>query len=132
MRELKFRTWDTEAKLFYFYRIEQASIIVWEDIAPSLAGYVPNLQPAQQFTGLKDKNGKDIYDGDILKADDQQQPFVVKWRCAKFLIERQMHPDFGDKDYGWVIADLTDSHYFDGDETVEGTTVIGNVYEIAL
>jgi YopX protein len=126
MRELKFRTWDTEAKLFYFYRIEQASIIVWEDIAPSLVGYVPNLQPAQQFTGLKDMNGKDIYDGDILKADDQQQPFVVKWRCAKFLIERQMRPDFGDKDYGWVIADLTDSHYFDGDETVEGTTVIGN------
>jgi hypothetical protein len=40
-----------------------------------------------------------------------------------------MHPDFGDKDYGWVIADLTDSHDFDGDETVENPEVIGNIDE---
>jgi hypothetical protein len=40
-----------------------------------------------------------------------------------------MHPDLGDKDYGWLIADLTHSHYFDGDETLGDTEVIGNIYE---
>ena len=43
-----------------------------------------------------------------------------------------MHLDIGDKDYGWVIADLTDSHYSDGDETVENAEVIGNIYETEL
>ena len=68
-----------------------------------------------QFTGLKDVNDKDIYEGDILQFEDEQKS-VVKWLQGGLTCEA----NFGDYDLttvGWAI------------EMLGCCEIIGNIYE---
>jgi len=70
MREIKFRAWDiNENKMKYEnYFGSTADLLNWS------YNYACEIM---QFTGLKDKNGKEIFDGDIVKYNDAL--FIVEW-----------------------------------------------------
>ena len=76
-REIKFRVWDLNnlewGNADCLECGNQGSLMYY--------GHTPNRDKftLQQFTGLKDKNGKDIYEGDVLfEYEDNRQKILLE------------------------------------------------------
>ncbi|WP_238333747.1 YopX family protein [Lactiplantibacillus plantarum] len=78
----------------------------------------------EQFTGLKDVNGKDIYDGDIVSVFNEDGNYyndVIEW-CIKY-----NYPAFELKYHSHLYESNALSEIMNAG--VENIKVIGNVYE---
>lgn len=106
MREIKFRLWDKEEKKMYTPARIFADGFTLDFKSENKGGIL------MQYTGLKDKNGKEIYEGDILGWESDSIPnaeVIYNQKDCRFTPFSRSCPD--DK---WV---------FNGGE------VIGNIYE---
>jgi len=119
MRTIKFRFLGKDRMIYFdLTDIEYGTIIYGDDIVADLTKV-----DVMQFTGLKDKNGKEIYKGDILRIINEYDKVnitEVKFIDGGFTVE----DDFGEYDMttiGWAINiwDNENSNY----------EIIGNIYE---
>lgn len=83
MRELKFRSWDRVNKILTYNPI---NAINFENQILLNDGKFYDIDKTDyilmQYTGLKDANGKEIYEGDVVKIENYK--YVIDYQDGSF------------------------------------------------
>lgn len=126
-REIKFRAWDIDSSCIhysedetgvsdFFFQFNKKGILelmmpVEDDFAEKREAVI------SQFTGINDKTGKDVYEGDIIKDSEEiYQVVFEEYNAESYLV------------LGWALKNNHTCFGF-GQNDSPVIEIIGNIYE---
>ena len=121
MKELKFRAWNGKKMIDDVIPVSETAIVELFEYEHQ----VTDVEAVEQYTGLKDKNGKEIYEGDIVSEEFEyggektKTIWQVRWCDDECAFELHYVSGFEVEDCS-LVADDEENH-----------EVIGNIHENA-
>jgi uncharacterized phage protein (TIGR01671 family) len=129
MREIKFRAWDKANKVYIVPTEKNGGNVInaWVDSES-------DVSIIEQFTGLLDKNGKEIYEGDILRISAKDKWEEVNYSAFEVFFHDN---DCCDSHIGYQMGRMHNFGAIAGGfcgyqfkpETTAKFEVIGNIHE---
>ena len=104
MKTIKFRSYIKDKKL--------EPIMVYFDLTTDNRWIIEKKSPIMMFTGLSDKHGKEVYEGDIVETDEGRYEILWDIERAKFTL--------GDDSMVLAFGTVWQPKHFE---------IVGNIYE---
>jgi uncharacterized phage protein (TIGR01671 family) len=127
MREIKFRAWNPRHRQFRYWGF---AVGIFNGIPTGAGLTIEECKlNSQQFTGLKDKTGKEIYEGDVVEFaifdmndHDEHYTGIVAYEGSRFVLINSVENVFfkgsdGPFDLDWVLGQYDEC------------AIIGNIHE---
>ena len=142
MREIKFRAWQLERKVMYWFDASWGNtynqgaryvgMLPIEESLKHIGGFMGGdnrimIDPIgcelMQYTGLKDKNGKEIYEGDIVKGNAKDNFVIVPMLGGLSLLNINYLGQHHNELITMPTNDVQTASW------LNASAVIGNIYE---
>lgn len=117
-REIKFRLWNPLGKYFLYFGL-------YADSIPIYKGMSEETIVEQQYTGLKDENGVEIYEGDIV-----EDSFLHEFHIVEFGEGETCEGDVYSSNFvGWYLKTVSTKEIKAIYLEYPVVVVVGNIYE---
>jgi uncharacterized phage protein (TIGR01671 family) len=125
MREIKYRAWDKRFKIMFQVSEMSLGRNSW---VKGIADQFSREFILMQYTGLKDKNGVEIYEGDILRSSNDGKNGCDVWNDLLCSVDISMPlnlalKDIQHKNLKWNFND------YNSVEHIRFCEIMGNIYE---
>ena len=121
----KFRVWNEKTESFIDYGdlmldLKNGKVYSGDVGIPEYTIDVTNQVILMQYTGCRDKNGIEIYEGDVIK-DKYYKIWLVQWYVGAFVITNKIPDSDGQTSTYSHFSNLSNHHFY--------FEVIGNMWD---